>query len=219
MLAIVISEKEKIRKEVVKLLKEYEVVECKDILEAVSTVSQKNRECSMVVADYRLSPYSGVEVLSIVKKMKQAIRTVLLVSREDEEAEVEGLRKEIDLVMDYEKTETVNRAYIDRLLEQRVEPPVYVRGMELMVNGKAVELSRIDFQIVSLLIERTNEVVRREEILERIWGQTDEPVRKVAMHVRAIRKRLEEEGISNCVVTVSGEGYKWVYSQVFYGIT
>jgi len=212
MLAIVISDKEEIRKEVVKLLKEYEVVECTDFLETVSTVSQKSSECSMVLADYRLSPYSGVELLSTVKKMKQAIRTVLLVSREDEEAEVEGLRKEIDLVMDYEKTETVNRAYIDRLLEQRVEPPVYVRGMELIANGEVVELSRIDFQIVNLLIEKSNEVVRREEILERVWGQSDEPIRKVAMHVRAIRKKLEEGGISNCIVTVSGEGFKWVYN-------
>ena len=212
MLAIVISDKEEIKKEVVKLLKEYEVVECTDFLETVSTVSQKSSECSMVLADYRLSPYSGVELLSTVKKMKQAIRTVLLVSREDEEAEVEGLRKEIDLVMDYEKTETVNRAYIDRLLEQRVEPPVYVRGMELIANGEVVELSRIDFQIVNLLIEKSNEVVRREEILERVWGQSDEPIRKVAMHVRAIRKKLEEGGISNCIVTVSGEGFKWVYN-------
>ena len=212
MLAIVMSRYEDIKERIEKMVEGIEVVECSNFLDTVTTISQRQNECTIVFADYDIEPYSGIELLRAAKKIKRTVRTVLMISREDEEGEVEGLRSDIDLVMDYEKRDIVNRAYIERLLEQRVEETVYVRGMELIVNGGIVELSRIDAQIISLLMERSNEVVRREEILERVWGQSNESVRKVGMHVRAIRKRLEDEGVSKCIVTVSGEGYKWVYS-------
>jgi len=212
MVAVVLSKDENIKERIEKMVEGIEVIECKNFLDTITTISQKEKECELVFADYKLEPYGGIELLSAAKKIKRTVRTVLMISREDEEGEVEGLRSDIDLVMEYEKRDRVNSAYIKRLLEQRVEAIVYVRGMELLVNGEVIELTRIDSQIISLLIEKRNEVVRREEILEKVWGQTNESVRKVAMHVRAIRQKLEDEGVSNCIVTVSGEGYKWVYS-------
>ena len=173
MLAIVISKNESMKERIGKMLEGYEVIECKDFLEAVSTISEKQKEIRIVFADYNLNPYSGVELLRTVKKIKKTIRTVLLVSRADEEAEIAGLRSDIDLVMDYEKTEAVNKAYVEKMLERRIEEAVYVRGMELIANGEVIELTRIDMQIVSLLIDRANKVVRREEILEEVWGQSE----------------------------------------------
>ena len=212
MLVVVISEHENIRSRISKVLDDFEVIECSDILGAITTISLRQNECDLVLADYRLRPFSGIELLGAIKKISGSIKTVLLINGSDETAEIEGLQSDIDLVMDYEKVATVNKAYIEKLMEKEVKQSVYLNGMELVVNGKIIALSRIDLQILKFLIENAGEVVRREEILEKIWGQSEKSLRKVAMHVRYIRKVLEENGISNCIVTVSGEGYKWVYN-------
>ena len=213
MLVVVISEHESIRSKMINVLESYEVLECSDFLDAVATMSLRKNECNIVLADYSLNPFGGIELLSIAKKMNCSIRTVLLISGSDVEAEIKGLKSDVDLVMNYEKVATVNKAYIQKLMEKEVKQQVYLNGMELIVNGKAIVLSRIDLQILNLLIKNAGNVVTREEILEKVWGQSNQSVRKVEMHARAIRKMLEGEGVRNSILTVSGVGYKWGCNQ------
>ena len=209
---VVISENDVVRDEMIKMLAGFEVDECINFLDAIETVFQKQNSCKLVLSDYDLIPYNGVELLATIKKINATIKTVLLVNGENIEAKIEGLRSDVDLIMDCKKNELVNRAYIDKLLKAKTGQLVYIEGTNLIVDGKSIKLSRIDVQIVRILLDNSNKVIDREEILEKVWGQSNQSTRKVEMHVRAVRKALENEGVSGCIITVSGVGYKWIYN-------
>ena len=73
MMTIVVSEHEKIRNRITKMLGEFAVIDCENFLEAVATVSRYKDECGIVIADYNISPFNGIDFLDLVKQMNESI--------------------------------------------------------------------------------------------------------------------------------------------------
>ena len=213
MIVIVVSEHEKVRKKIERMLEGIEVVHCDNFLDGVSTVLEKEKECRIVLADFDITPFNGVELLELVRKINRHIQTVLMIRSGDREAEMEGLSRKIDLIIEYNKAVEINREYIERLIaQQNLKISTYIEGDELILNGKRVVLTRKEMEILTILIENGVEVVRREDIVERIW-QGGGGIRKVDIHIKAMRSKLKSVGLPNCIVTVSGVGYRWVYDE------
>ena len=213
MMAIVVSEDEKVRKKIERMLENMEVEHCDNFLGGVSKVLEKQKECGIVLVDFDMSPFNGVGLLELVREINRNIQTVLMIRSGDEEAEVEGLSSKVDLIIEYDKSIKVNKVYVERLIEERKERILtYINGSELIVNGKRVVLTRKEVEIVRILIEKEGEAVGREEIVERIWKEKG-GIRRVDLHIKMIRKKMKREGFPDCIVTVSGEGYRWVYDE------
>ena len=210
MIVVVASEKEEVRNRMSTVLEGYEVVECDNFLDVIGAVSLAKDECKIVLADYDLKPFNGIALLESVKKMRTGIRTILLIDKSDEEAEIEGLfKREIDLVLEYEKPDTVIRVYVERLLERSKQlGPTYIRGNELIIEGCSVALTRKEIEILSVLIKNKGEAMSREEISSKIWLGV-EKVRKIDFHINSIRAKLAENGLFNYIVTVPKVGYRW----------
>jgi two-component system phosphate regulon response regulator PhoB len=69
-------------------------------------------------------------------------------------------------------------------------------------------LSPIEFKLLRTLIERPGRVYSREQLLDQVWGQDiNVEVRTVDVHVRRLRKVLNENGGDDLIRTVRGEGY------------
>ena len=209
MIAIVVSEKEEVRERMGRALEGFEVINCINFLDAVYTVSQNKNGRGLMFADFNLRQYNGVELLKISKVINSHIQSVLMIKKTDEEAEIEGVQSEIDLIIEYEKADSVNRAYIDRLVMQYSPVlPTFINKNELTVKGISVKLAKKEMMIVSILIDKNGEIVNREEITQRIW-QSTKNVRKVDIHVKAIRTKFAEAGLPELIITVRGEGYYW----------
>lgn len=75
------------------------------------------------------------------------------------------------------------------------------------LNGKPVELTFKEYEVLKLLASRPGIVFSRETLMERVWG-IDAAIesRTVDMHVKTLRKKLGVAG--ECVKTVRGVGYK-----------
>ncbi len=75
------------------------------------------------------------------------------------------------------------------------------------LNGKPVELTFKEYEVLKLLASRPGIVFSREALMERVWG-IDAVIesRTVDMHVKTLRKKLGTAG--ECVKTVRGVGYK-----------
>ncbi|HXW56133.1 MAG TPA: tetratricopeptide repeat protein [Candidatus Cybelea sp.] len=84
---------------------------------------------------------------------------------------------------------------------------------ELRKNGRPVQIERIPFELLCLLIERRGRVVAREEIIERIWGKDVflEVEHSVNTAVRKVRIALEDDPEApRFVRTVPGRGYRFI---------
>lgn len=86
-----------------------------------------------------------------------------------------------------------------------------VDGWRVLLRGKPVDLTRIEFQILVTLASRPRRVVAHEELLEHLWGPGwfgDD--NNIAVHISKIRGKLGESGISpRYLRTVRGVGYRF----------
>lgn len=81
--------------------------------------------------------------------------------------------------------------------------------MSLLYQGKKLDLSKNEFRILQLLFEHAGSAVSRESIMKRLWDNecfVDENTLTVNMN--RLRKKLEEAGIKNFILTKKGIGYQ-----------
>ena len=84
--------------------------------------------------------------------------------------------------------------------------PTQANGSLVERDGKAVHLTKKEFDLLWLLIRSGGRVVSRETILSRLWDYAaDVETRTVDVHVRSIRKKLGDD----VVETVVGVGYRY----------
>ncbi len=82
-------------------------------------------------------------------------------------------------------------------------------GTEAVRDGKIVNLSAREFQLLRYLIERRGATVSRDELLKQVWGYSaDMYTRTVDVHVASLRQKLEDDPKQpKFILTVQGFGY------------
>jgi DNA-binding response OmpR family regulator len=83
---------------------------------------------------------------------------------------------------------------------------------EARKKGQRVEMTPKEFGVLRYLAARAGKVVRREELLEEVWGYENYPTtRTVDNHIASLRGKLEEDPAEpRHLLTVHGVGYKFV---------
>ncbi len=82
-------------------------------------------------------------------------------------------------------------------------PPQHI----VRVNGKSVQLTNKEFEILCLLVENRGIVLTRGTLMDKVWGfDCDRENRTLDVHIRTLRVKLGEAG--SCIETVRGVGYK-----------
>jgi DNA-binding response OmpR family regulator len=85
---------------------------------------------------------------------------------------------------------------------------------EIVVEGRAIELTPLEAQVLAELIDHAPAVVRREDLIERIWRRayvgSNVGSNVVDTVVPTLRKKLGAR--SDCVQTVPKAGYRYVWS-------
>ncbi|MCH1982066.1 response regulator transcription factor [Ruminococcus sp. OA3] len=78
----------------------------------------------------------------------------------------------------------------------------------LTYEGRKIDLTKNEFRILQLLMERTGHVVERDTIMECLW-ESDSFIddNTLTVNVTRLRKKLDEAGISEFIVTKKGIGY------------
>lgn len=79
----------------------------------------------------------------------------------------------------------------------------------LMWNNERIELTKNEFSIMKTLMEQKERVVSRDELMENLWA-TDSFIddNTLTVNVNRLRKRLEQVGLKDFIVTKKGLGYK-----------
>ena len=79
---------------------------------------------------------------------------------------------------------------------------------EVTLEGKAIELSTREFQLLAYLMENRGRVLSREQIFDAVWGREFSDIGTVTQHIKNLRVKIDPE--SRYIKTVWGVGYKLV---------
>ena len=202
----------------------YEVLTAEDGERGYAILKEKKPD--LVILDLMLPKMSGYELCRKVRNEGITTPILMLTARGEEKDRVAGLDEGADdyVTKPFSVPELLARV---RALIRRVEltktgdlpaelrfddVSVDFRRYEARKSGKKVEMSRKEFGILRLLAARAGEVVRREELLDEVWGYDQYPTtRTVDNHIAFLRGKLEEDPANpRRLITVYGVGYRLV---------
>ena len=176
----------------------------------------------LVLLDVMLPSMDGFEVLRHIRE-KQDTPIIMLTAREEETDKVLGLELGADdyITKPFSMRELMARvkANMRRTLsgEER-EKPAMPSGGELRIsrengmvykNGRALELSAREFDILCFLSASPGRVFSREELMEQVWGYDYYgDLRAVDVAIRRLREKVEDQPASpHYIMTKRGMGY------------
>lgn len=83
-----------------------------------------------------------------------------------------------------------------------------LNGDFLLFNNKKIELTKNEFRILQILFENSGKVVTRDAIMTRLW-ESDSFIddNTLTVNITRLRKKLEEAGLENFILTRKGQGY------------
>ena len=173
----------------------------------------------VAVLDWMLPGLSGLELLEQARQTLPQLPILLLTARGEEDDRVRGLDAGADdyVVKPFSPREIVSR--IRALLRRSgVRDRLEVRGLSLdlarrsaLLGGEDLSLSRLEFDLLSTLMQHPGLVWTRARLLERVWG-TDYPGvdRVVDVHMTALRRKLRDDASEpRYLETVRGVGYRF----------
>ena len=187
-------------------------------------IKAEEEQPDLVILDLMLPRLNGYEVCKRLKETHPELPIVMLTAKSQEADIVTGLDLGADdyITKPFSVLELLAR--INALLRRsRPDPtiPDIVRVGDLEINfkkyralkqGKALELSPREFEILQYLLERKGEVVSREDLLNQVWGYESFPyTRTIDAHIAALRKKIEETPDKPVlIITIHGKGYKFL---------
>jgi len=211
----------------------YDVKTCPDAesaLEALEKTSdkapEKEPEFDLIALDWMLPGQDGIEMLQKLRAKNNLIPVLLLTARDSKEDMVEGLDSGADDYLAKPFDLNILLARIRSLLRSRSwraagEAPDEARFDDIRVDfnslvaevrGLTSKLTYKEAQILKLLWERRNQIVTREELLQKIWGVEGYiQSRTVDNHIVQLRKLLEVDPKKpRYILSIHGTGYKFI---------
>ena len=198
----------------------FEVQEAGDCAQARSRIADRFPDLALV--DWVLPDMSGLEFTRWLKKNESTrdLPVIMLTARAEEEDKVRGLEVGAD---DY-----VTKPFSPRELIARInavlrrsgsgeEELIQADGLELdaashrvRADGGEVALGPTEFRLLRFFMTHRERVYSRDQLLDRVWGgNVYVEERTVDVHIRRLRKALEERGYDRFIQTVRGAGYRF----------
>ena len=173
----------------------------------------------LMLLDLLLPDLDGVEVCRRLREAGDRVPILMLTARDTVSDRVAGLEAGADdyLVKPFSTAELVAR--IRALLRRhRDRTPAATRRLgdlvldsgtrEVTRDGRAVHLTRREFDLLALLLDNAGAVMPRERLLTDAWGfESAVETNAVDVYVGYLRRKLEEGGEPRLIHTVRGVGY------------
>lgn len=174
-----------------------------------------------IVLDWMLPGLSGIEVCRQLRSIASTrdIPILMLTARGEEEDRVRGIETGADdyVVKPYSPREVVARV---KGLLRRANPSLSHETLnyadismdlaqhKVSRDGTGIHLGPIEYKLLKTLISKPGRVFSRDRLLDLVWGR-DVYVedRTVDVHIRRLRKALNNKGGKDLIRTVRGEGY------------
>ena len=202
---LVVDDEARMRKLVKDFLtnKGFSVIEAEDGEKAVD-IFFVQKDISLVLLDVMMPKMDGWEVLKTIRKYSQ-VPVIMLTARSEERDELQGFALGVD--------EYISKPFSPKILVARVEAILRRTNMtsgeslnlggicidkaahQVTVDGREIELSYKEFELLSYFAENQGIALSREKILNNVWNYDYfGDARTIDTHVKKLRSKLGEKG-------------------------
>ena len=181
----------------------------------------KEKVPDIVLLDWMVEGISGIEVCRRLRRAAdtQNVPIIMLTARGEEEDRVRGLETGAD---DYVTKPFSPRELVARVgaVLRRVRPALAGEalsyadlemdtvGHKVRRGGQIISLGPTEFRLLKHFLEHPGHVFSRERLLDSVWGHdSDIESRTVDVHIRRLRKAINEGGRQDIIRTVRSAGY------------
>ena len=217
---LVVDDEDRMRKLIKDFLtnKGYHILEAEDGEKALEVYQQNQSKIMLILLDVMMPKLDGWSVLRQIRQSNKEVPIIMLTARGEEQDELFGFELGVD--------EYISKPFSPKILVARVEAilkrtgkdnkevkdfggiQIDKEGRTVTVDGKPVELSLREYELLVYLVQNENIALSRDKILNNVWnydyyGDT----RTIDSHVKKIRHKLGKKG--KYIKTIRGIGYKF----------
>lgn len=214
---LVVDDESRMRKLVKDFLvkKGYDVLEAADGSEAVGTFFD-NQDISLIILDVMMPKMDGWQVCREIRASSK-VPIIMLTAKTDERDELQGFELGVD--------EYIAKPFSPKILVARVEAILRRTSKSndetlecggividkaahvVTIDGKPIELSYKEFELLTYFVENKGIALSREKILNSVWNYDYfGDARTIDTHVKKLRSKMGDKG--EIIKTVWGMGYK-----------
>ena len=195
-----------------------------EVLGFVSTKNVKraiNEEnIDLIVMDRNLPDIEGSEFIALLRDQGMDIPVIFLSAKDSKFHIEEGFLRGADdyITKPFEMQELLLRinAVLRRSKNHMQSSTIKYRDIELDLNSRevsieneSVELTKLEFNLLQILIENRGSVLKRDTLLKRVWGRDGEyQGRTVNVAINRLKEKIDPTKEKDYIKTMRGIGYK-----------
>ena len=183
--------------------------------------SIKKNVPDLIILDWMLPDFSGIEVCKQIKKINKLknIPVLMLTAKSEEEDKVRGFESGVDDYVtkpfSYKEILLRVKSLLKRTKPTLVEDISIFHDLKvdritkrIFRGDKEIKVGPTEFRLLDFLIKSPKRVYSREQLLNNIWGnEINVELRTVDVHIRRLRKAINIEGLPELIRTVRSSGY------------
>ena len=197
--------------------KGFSILEAEDGEKALEVYEENKNKINLILLDVMMPKLDGWSVLRQIKQ-ESKIPIVMLTARGEEQDELFGFELGVDEYISKPFSPKILVARVEAILKrtnQNVKKIKSYAGIEIdkegrtvKVDGKLVELSLREYELLTYLVDNENIALSRDKILNNVWNYDYYgDSRTIDSHIKKIRHKLGKKG--KYIKTMRGIGYKF----------
>ena len=217
---LVVDDESRMRKLIRDFLvqKNYNILEAEDGEVALKVYEENKEKINLILLDVMMPKLDGWSVLRQIRQKDKKLPIVMLTARAEEQDELFGFELGVD--------EYITKPFSPKILVARVEAilkrsqpekkelkdydgiVIDNEGRTVKVDGKQIELSFREYELLKYLLDNENIALSRDKILNTVWNYDYYgDSRTIDSHIKKIRHKLGKKG--KHIQTIRGIGYKF----------
>ena len=193
----------------------YDVIEAEDGEKAVDIFFKMN-DIALIILDVMMPKMDGWQVCKEIRRYSK-VPIIMLTAKSDEKDELMGFEYGVDEYISKPFSPKILVARVEAILRRsnNMEEVIEAGGIvldktahQVTVDGKEIELSFKEFELLNYFVTNKGVALSREKILNNVWNYDYfGDARTIDTHVKKLRSKMGEKG--EYIKTVWGMGYKF----------
>ena len=216
---LIVDDESRMRKLIKDFLmqKNYKILEAGDGEEALKVFEENQNKISVILLDVMMPKLDGWSVLRQIRQTSK-VPIIMLTARGEEQDELFGFELGVDEYISKPFSPKILVARVEALLkrtkpeEKEIEDyggiTINSKGRTVTVDGKQVEMSLREYELLKYLVDNKGIALSRDKILNNVWNYDYYgDSRTIDSHIKKIRHKLGKKG--KYIETMRGVGYKF----------
>lgn len=216
---LIVDDEQRMRKLIKDFLvaKGFSILEAENGEKALKVFEENKNKINLILLDVMMPKLDGWSVLRQIRQ-ESKVPIIMLTAREEEQDELFGFELGVDEYISKPFSPKILVARVEAILKRTNQDIKEVKdyggieidreGRTVKVDGKIIELSLREYELLSYLVENENIALSRDKILNNVWNYDYYgDSRTIDSHIKKIRHKLGKKG--KYIQTMRGVGYKF----------